>query len=270
MQGASRESLAALREALGDGSARDLGALSADLFGVVSLFAAQGMLRRTLSDPAMDAERKTRFIDSLFAERVDARTLEILRTAAGLRWSEPRDVVDALEAVAVEAALQGAESDGVLDEVEDELFRFQRIIDSEPALRAALTDRNLPDGKKRELLDRLLEGKVATVSGALIDRAVLAPRGRTVERVLEEFTQLAAKRRERLLARVTSAVPLTDGQQEQLTESLRREFVYDIRLQLVVDPDIIGGITVRIGDELIDGSVARHLDAARRQLTGRA
>jgi F-type H+-transporting ATPase subunit delta len=97
---------------------------------------------------------------------------------------------------------------------------------------------------------------------------VVAPRGRTIERVLDDYAQLAAGRRERLIARVTSAVDLTDDQQERLGEALRREFGREIRLEVVVDPSLLGGITVRIGDELIDGSVLRHLGAARRQLTG--
>lgn len=274
MQGASRESLATLRESLagrtGSAGANDLQQVSDALFSVVTLFANQGALRRTLSDPALEAQRKERFVDALFAERLDETSLSVVRETARLRWSAPGDVVDAIEALAVETALQRAEVDGVLDEVEDELFRFERILDSQPDLRAALTDRNLPADRKSQLLHRLLDGKVADVTSSLVERAVLAPRGRTVERVLDEFTELAAKRRERLIARVTSAVPLTEEQREALAEALKREFDRDIRLQLVVDPDIVGGVTVRIGDELIDGSVLRHLGAARRQLTGRS
>jgi F-type H+-transporting ATPase subunit delta len=272
MQGASRASLAQLRDVLTqqtDGvRAAGLAEMSAALFQVVSLLDGQGSLRRTLSDPAIEADRKVQVVDALFGERLDGPALEIVREVARKRWAEPRDVVDAIEAIAVETALQGAESEGVLDEVEDELFRFERIVAGEPALRAALTNRNLPDERKRDLLNRLLEGKTAGVSLALIERAVLSGRGRTVERVLDEFTELAAKRRERLIARVTTAVPLDDDQQQRLAESLQQEFGRDVRLQVVVDEDLIGGLTVRVGDEVIDGSVLRHLGAARRHLTG--
>jgi F-type H+-transporting ATPase subunit delta len=272
MQGASRESLASLRETLGEqtgsAGAAALAELSQELFGVVSLLAAQGALRRTLSDPGLEPDNKVRVVDTLFGERLAAPALELLGQTARLRWSAPRDIVDALEAMAVEAALQQAEVEGNLDEVEDELFRFERIIDGQPELRAAVTDRNLPAEVKTELLHRLLDGRVADVSYALVERAVLAPRGRTVERVLDEFTELAAKRRERLIARVTTATALTPEQQDSLAAALGREFNRDVRLQLVVDPDLIGGVTVRIGDEVIDGSVLRHLGAAHRRLTG--
>jgi F-type H+-transporting ATPase subunit delta len=262
-----------LREALatsvGQGGA-DAQRLSDELFAVVSLLTTQGSLRRALSDPGVAAEAKQRLVDNLLSGKISDAALELVRSTAGSRWSEPRDVVDALEAAAVDAALARAESDGKLDEVEDELFRFERIVDGEPQLRAALTDRNLPADRKRDLLHRLLEGKASPVTLALVERAVLYPRGRTIERVLDEFTKFAAQRRSRLIARVTSAVPLSDDQQQRLTQALSREFGNDVRLQLVVDATIVGGITVRVGDELLDASVLRQLQAAQRHLTGRS
>jgi F-type H+-transporting ATPase subunit delta len=163
-----------------------------------------------------------------------------------------------------------ARAEGTIDEVEDELFRFERIIDGEPRLRAALTDRNLPADRKRDLVHRLLDGKAAAVTVSLVERAVLFPRGRTIERVLEEFTAFAAQRRSRLIARVTSAIPLTEEQQDRLSDALAREFGHEVRLQMVVEPELVGGITVRVGDELLDASVLRQLGTARRHLTGRS
>ena len=274
MQGASRGSLAALRDRLSeltdDLDDAGLSRLSDELFGVVSVLAGPGGVRRTLSDPAIDAARKEQFVDTLFAPRVSTTTTELLKQVARTRWAEPRDVVDALENLAVEAALVGAERQDQLDEVEDGLFRLERILASEHQLRAALTDRLLPADRKIELLHRLLDDKVADTTFSLVERAVIAPRGRTVERVLREFSELAASRRERLIARVTSAIPLTEDQQERLSARLRDAYGRDIRLQLVVDPSLVGGVTVRIGDEQIDGSVLRHLAEARRQLSGQS
>jgi F-type H+-transporting ATPase subunit delta len=274
VQGASRGSLAALRDRLSeltdDLDDAAVEQLSDELFGVVTVLAGPGGVRRTLSDPAIDTPRKEQFVDALFGERVSATTVELLKQVARTRWAEPRDVVDGLENLAVDTALVGAERQDQLDEVEDGLFRLERILASEHELRAALTDRNLPDDRKLQLLHRLLDDKVAGTTFALVERAVIAPRGRTVERVLRAFSELAASRRERLIARVTSAVPLTEDQQERLSERLREAYGRAIRLQLVVDPTLIGGVTVRIGDEQIDGSVLRHLTEARRQLSGQA
>jgi F-type H+-transporting ATPase subunit delta len=268
MQGASRKSLTGLRDRLpADG---DLAQLSEQLYAVVSLLTVQGSLRRALSDPAADDDAKVSVVDALFESRLDSGALEIVREAARSRWSQPRDLLDSLEELAVDSALGSAQAAGQLDEVEDELFRFERILDGEPELRAALTDRNMTTDTKRGLLHTLLDGKVSEVTFALLQRAVLEPRGRTIEHALRDLSTLAAQRRDRLIAHVTTATELSDDEQRDLAAALGRAFEYDVRLQVVVDPTLIGGLTVRIGDEIIDGSVARQLDEARRRLTGRS
>jgi F-type H+-transporting ATPase subunit delta len=268
MQGASRKSLTGLRDRLpADG---DLAQLSEQLYAVVSLLTVQGSLRRALSDPAADDDAKVSVVDALFESRLDSGALEIVREAARSRWSQPRDLLDSLEELAVDSALGSAQAAGQLDEVEDELFRFERILDGEPELRAALTDRNMTTDTKRGLLHTLLDGKVSDVTFALLQRAVLEPRGRTIEHALRDLSTLAAQRRDRLIAHVTTATELSDDEQRDLAAALGRAFEYDVRLQVVVDPTLIGGLTVRIGDEIIDGSVARQLDEARRRLTGRS
>lgn len=268
MEGPSRSSLRQLRDAVpAKGDPRQL---SDELYAVVDLLTAQGSLRRALTDPALDGDRKTSIVDQLLSSQLAARTVRLVKTGVELRWSESRDLVDAFEELAVDGALAVAEAAGQLDEVEDELFRFERILDGEAALRSALTDRALPDDRKRDLLHRLLDGKVSDVTYRLLERAVITPRGRTIERVISDLSGLAAKRRERLIARVTSAVELTEQEQNDLAAALQRNFGSDIQLQVVVDPELIGGLTVRIGDELIDGSVDRQLTEARRRLTGRS
>lgn len=267
MQGASRASLSALRE--GFPAAGDQQELSEQLFAVVSLLTAQGSLRRVLTDPAVEPEDKQRVVTDLLSSQLGEQSMRVLRDAVAARWSQGRDLLDALEELAVDAALAVADDAGQLDEVEDQLFRFERIVDSEPDLRAALTDRNLPADRKRDLLHRLLDGKVTDVTLNLVERAVLTPRGRTIERVIDDLSRLAAQRRERLIARVSSAVALSDEEERDLAAALARSFGHDVRLQVVVDPSLVGGLTVRVGDELIDGSVSRHLDEARRRLTGR-
>lgn len=268
MQGASRKSLAALREQLpNDG---DLTQLSDQLYAVVSMLAAQASLRRALADPASAEQTKLQVVDGLFGPHLDEAALELLRAAAKSRWSQPRDLLDSLEELAVDASLGAAESAGDLDDVEDELFRFERILDAEPDLRAALTNRNYTAAAKRELLHTLLDGKVNAVTFNLLERVVVDPRGRTIERALRDLSKLAAQRRERLIAHVTTAVELTEEEERDLTAALGTAFEHDVRLQVVVDADLIGGLTVRIGDEIIDASVARQLDEARRRLTGRS
>jgi F-type H+-transporting ATPase subunit delta len=268
MQGASRNSLAALRDRLP--AQGDLTLLSDELFAVVSMLGARASLRRALSDPAASRFAKVEVVDRLLASRVDAASLDLLREAVSSRWSQPRDLVDALEEIAVDAALITAQTAGDLDAVEDELFRFSRIVESDPPLRAALTNRDLAADPKRQLLHKLLDGKVNSVTYKLVERVVIEPRGRTIERALQDLSGLAAPRRDRHLAHVTIATELSETEQRDLAVALSRTFGHELKLQVVVDSSLIGGLTVRVGDELIDASVARQLDEARRTLTGRS
>jgi F-type H+-transporting ATPase subunit delta len=268
MQGASRDSLRRLTDQLP--AEGDLGGLSGDLFAVVTMLGGQPSLRRALSDPAATGTAKVHVVDALLGSRLGEAALDLVRESVRSRWSQSRDLIDALEEVAVDASLITAQTAGTLDAVEDELFRFDRILDAEPTLRDALTNRSVPTEAKRELLHKLLDGKVNTVTYTLIERVILEPRGRTIEGALRELSTLAAKRRQRLIAHVTSAVELTDDEQRDLAVALSRTFGHELRLQMVVDASLIGGLTVRVGDELIDASVARQLDEARRKLTGRS
>jgi F-type H+-transporting ATPase subunit delta len=184
------------------------------------------------------------------------------------RWSAPRDLADALELLGVEATVAAAERAGRLDAVEDELFRIGRVVAGSPELRAALADRSAPVDNRAALIEGLLEGRVADETRRLVRQAVVAPRGRSFDRIVEEYGEVAADRRSRLVAVVTATVPLTEEQRERLGAALARMYGHEVHLNVEVDPDIIGGIRVEIGDEVIDGSVVSRLDDARRRLVG--
>jgi F-type H+-transporting ATPase subunit delta len=160
-----------------------------------------------------------------------------------------------------------AEAGGELDEVEDELFRFARVLAREPELRAVLTDRGLDVERKQALIDGLLDGKVKTGTKRIVQALVINPRGRTLEDGLEEYARLAADVRSRTLATVTTAVPLDEGQRQRLASSLAAQLGREVQLQVEVDPQVVGGVVVRIGDELIDGSTRNRLAEARRHLS---
>jgi F-type H+-transporting ATPase subunit delta len=221
-----------------------------------------------LADPALAADRKRDLARSLIGAQAVPATTELVESAVGARWSRTRDLVDAVELLGDLALLAAAERDGVLDDVEDELFRLGRIIDAERALHVALADRTLPADRKSTLLDDLLAERVHPATLRLVRQLVGHPRGRTLDGGLEELSRLAAQRRQRLVASVESAVPLDDEQRERLGAVLRAAYGREVRLNVEVVPDIVGGIRVRIGDEVIDGTVASRLAEARRRLAG--
>lgn len=266
MHGPSRQALQALREqadrVAADGQAR----LARDLFAVADELAASAALRRAASEPATPAAPKRALLRRLFGA-LGPDALGLLDGAAAQRWSTPRDLVDALDILATEATFATAEGAGELDEVEDELFRFGRIVAREPELALALTDPATPAAAKLALLDRLLQGRTRPASRTLLERAAIDPRGRSLERAVAELAQLAAARRQRLVADVRTAHQLSAEQAERLTSALGRIYGRTVQLQVAVVPELIGGMTVRVGDELVDGSVVHRLAQARSLLT---
>lgn len=272
MMGASRASLAELRERFdaraADGGADALRALAADLRSAVHLLDAEHGLRRALSDPAQPGEHKAGLIRELVGDRLGADAVDILTAAVALRWSAPGDLPDAIEQIAVLAEAGCAERDGALDAVEDELFRFGRIVVAQPELRTALTNPAAPESSKVALLSDLLGDKVTPVTLRLVTDVVLYLRGRSLERGLEAVAGYVAQRRRRLIARVRTAVPLDEERKQRLAAALTRLYGHEVHLNIELDPDVVGGVSVQVDDEVIDGTIAGRLDVVRRRLAG--
>ncbi|MEU3984688.1 F0F1 ATP synthase subunit delta [Streptomyces sp. NPDC026672] len=269
MHGASREGLAAGRErldALTDLTSVDAAQLADELAAVTAVLDREVSLRRVLTDPAQSGDAKAELVGRLLGGQVGGNTVDLVAGLVRSRWSQPRDLVDVLEELADVADLTAAQRTGRLDGVEDELFRFGRIVASNTELRAALTDRTAARSAKAELIGRLLGGGRATrTTERLVTRLVTAPRGRSLEAGLESLSKLAADRRNRVVAVVTSAVPLSDTQKQRLGAALAKLYGHTMHLNLDVDPEVVGGIRVQVGDEVINGSLADRLeDAARR------
>ncbi|MEV5894586.1 F0F1 ATP synthase subunit delta [Nonomuraea fuscirosea] len=269
MRGLSRASLAEVEERFNAvaGSA-DLGALSDELFAVADLLDREHGLRRALSDQARAAEQKVRVVHNLLDGKVGAAALATTEAAVSAKWSRAGDLADVLERLGVVAAAAEAEGQGRLDEVEDELFRFGRIVAGNPGLRRALADAAVPEEGKRELLRGLLEGKVAQSSLRLIAQLVVHPRGRSLETGLEEVGQLVAQQRQRLVAVVRSAVELSEAQKARLVTWLSTSYGRDVHLNVEVDKRVLGGFSVRIGDEIIDTTIVGRIEEVRRRLAG--
>jgi F-type H+-transporting ATPase subunit delta len=137
---------------------------------------------------------------------------------------------------------------------------------SDPALRQALDDRNAPVSVRQQLVDDLLDAKAEPLTVQLARRAV-ASASRSFELTIEEYLRLAAATRQRQVAVVTVARPLDDEQKARLQAVLSEKLSRQLTLQVLVDPTVLGGARVRVGDEVIEGTVAGRLTAARQQLT---
>jgi F-type H+-transporting ATPase subunit delta len=274
MRGASRASLAAAKERLvaalaseTPGAGAGLGTRIGDeLFAVTGLLDRDAALCRSLSDPSMQASGKAGLLRELLSGKISDISVDQVAALVRERWSEPGDLADATEQLAVLAIADAADARGLLDELEDQLFRFGRVVQANPRLRTALSNQFLPAERKRELVAELVGGQVTEPALRLMSQVAAAPRGRSLDAALGSYANLAAELRQRLLAEVHVAIPLTDDQRSRLRAALAAAYSRDVHLNIVIDPQVVGGISVRIGDELINGSVAGRLADLRRGL----
>ncbi len=269
LHAASREALASaetrLAEVTGEAGA-DSAALGNELLAVVDLLGREIGLRRAVADASSDPEARTRLVRALLTGKVSEQALRVLDAVVAARWSSPRELVDGVESLGRNALLTSAEKAGKLDAVEDQLFRIARIVVSNPELEQTLSDQTAPGDAKRRLVRELLQSKVEEITLALVEQVVGRSAGRSVGFNLDQLVKLAAQRRERSVAYVTSASELSAEQRERLAEQLHRIYGRPIGLHVEVDARLGGGLVVRVGDEVIDGSTAGRIAELRRQL----
>lgn len=269
MRGVSAKSLEQVLETVDQQVAggAEANALGDELFGIVALLDAEVSLRRTLTDPSTETSAQEGLARRILGERVGSGALEVLSTGVRGRWSSSRDLPDALEQAGVAAHVAGADRVGGLAEVEDELFRFGRVAAGDPELRSVLTDRSAPAGPKAKLVDDLLAGKATAATVSLVRQAAVA-RVKGFEVTLKAFADAAASRRDRLVATVRVAAPLSDADKERLAAALGHQYGREVHTNVIVDPAVVGGVAVEIGEDVIDGTVASRLEDARRRIAG--
>ncbi|WP_224389779.1 F0F1 ATP synthase subunit delta [Pseudonocardia sp. ICBG1293] len=270
LQPASRESLAALTERLDawtdSASARDLTTTADELFAVARFLDSERSVRRLLADASSPEDARADLVGRLFGGQLSQPTVDLVSELARKRWSTARDLVTGAEGLARRAAIAIADRNGSLDEVEDQLFRFGRIVAREPQLASLLGDSARPVEGRVRLLDSVLGEKVYPVTATLLREAVRLPRSRHLDVVAEELAELAAARRDRSVAKVRTPVELSSEQETKLAETLGRMYGRTISLQVELDRSLLGGLVVQVGGEVIDGSVAGRLATARRSL----
>ena len=156
--------------------------------------------------------------------------------------------------------------EGHLDDVEDELFRFARIIEGNDDLRMTLANPGLPLDARAAIVDELLESRALPTTKAIATFIVGAGRGHDLPAIVNRFVELAAQTREHAVAEVRSAVPLDDTQRRRIEEALSRSPGKRVEVTVIVDESVLGGIVATVGDTVIDGTVRHRLDQLKEQI----
>lgn len=273
MRSASRHALTDLVERFGeiadDLDDKGLSTLADELASVAMMLNREIVVTRYLTVPAEDAGPRVRLIERLISGQVGDSTLDVLRAAVSERWSASSDLVDAIEHLARQALLTRAERADHVDEVEDQLFRFSRILDTQPRLAILLGDDTAPAEGRVELLRNVLDsasGRVNPIAVALLSQTIELLRGQPADEAVLHLADVAVARRGEVVARVSAAAELSDDQRRRLTEVLSRIYGHPVAVQMQIDPELLGGLRISVGDEVIDGTLSARLATAKTDL----
>ncbi len=269
--GSSRQSLVTARvkldAAVKGATAASASELSTQLFFAADVLSKNTSLRRAFADPSREAASKGALVKDLFSKTLSALALEILTDVSALRWSSAGDLVHVVEQLAIEAEASAANINNELDRVEDEFFETSHLVVDNFELRKALVGTGTPAAKSA-LISEVLAKKASPSTVKLAVALVTSLRGRSIEAAFADYLFGLANRRNRLIAVIRVASEISDAQKSRLAAAIEKQVGQPIRVNLEVDSSILGGVSVKFADELVDGSVSNRLASAGRALAG--
>jgi F-type H+-transporting ATPase subunit delta len=245
-------------------SVAQLDTVAAEILSVSRMLRAEPRLRRALTDPARSGAERAALLRSLLSGKLAQVTVDVTGVLVAGRWSRPMELLDATERLGVDAVLSTAERAGSLAEVEDELFRFSHIVSGNSQLAVTLGDPGVPAARRAKLVEDLLNGKAQPATVRLVEVALGGFGGRGFEFSLNRLVELTAAKRDREVAYVTVAKPLDDAEEQRLSAKLSDIYGRQVSLKVDVDPRVIGGVSVRVGSDLYDGTILRRLNEAKQ------
>lgn len=263
-QQAYAEALERLGSDTASASAGQLATVADEILSVAALLRAQPRLRRALTDPSRGGSQRADLLRSLISGKLSEVTVNTLATLVAGRFSAPAELLDVTERLGAEALLASAQKAGTLADVEDELFRFGQIVSGSAELAVTLSDPGASSSRRVKLVEDLLKGKAQPATLRLVEVALEGFGGRSFESSLTRLVELTAAKRDREVAYVTVAKPLTDADEQALAAKLSDIYGREVSLKVDVDPSVIGGVSVRIGSDLYDGTILRRLNQAKQ------
>ena len=271
MKAASREAQAQVMDQLeqliqnADNSVAAAAQIGTELFLTVDQLDSERSLRVAVADTSLDAEQRSGIIKDVFGDKVAEPTLNILNAAAAAEWSNPREFRTGLVNLGRRALELGAQEQGQLEQVENELYQLSVLLEGEKELTQLLSDRTATPAQKRGLLASVIYGKVTMFTEALALQVIGRPEHNPVDD-LAELAKGVAELRGKTVARVRAAEALNDTQRDALANKLEQIYGREMAIHTEVDPSLLGGMVIRVGDEVIDGSTRGKISRLRTDL----
>lgn len=253
-----------LTAATATATAEQIATVADEILSVATLLQGQPRLRRALTDPSRGGSDRAELLRSLLSGKLSEISVDGLAALVAGRFSRPSELLDATEQLGVATLLSSAEKAGKLADIEDELFRFGQTVSGNTELAVTLSDPGAPVERRAKLVGDLLNGKAQPTTVRLVQVALAGFGGRNFESSLTRLIELTAAKRDREVAYVTVARPLAEADEQALAAKLSGIYGRQVSLKVDVNPAIIGGVSVRVGSDLYDGTILRRLNAAKQ------
>lgn len=265
MGSTTREALSASKAALAAVSGKVDLATAEQLLAAGRVVGDSAQLRSILTEPDADASNKLAALQAVFGKNLSAQVLDLLGVVVSNRWSKDDDLLAGIEELGLRAAAQSAPKSV---DIEGELFSFAKAVRSDAELELAIGSKLGDAASKVSLVETLLASKVSPQTLVIVRHLVQQPRGRRINALVNGAAAIVADQSGFTIATVATAKPLEKTQLARLQAGLSSTYGHQITINQVIDPDLIGGVRVQIGDDIIDGSVATRLNELRLQLAG--
>lgn len=260
MSSATRASFEAVQSA-SNAALTPLAAEAREVLSAARLIETNGQLQNALTDAVANEDARAALAERVFAQ-LSTTARQVVTSAARGRWSKPVDIVEALEAVGIQLLAKSGDA----RQIGNELMQFATTVASAPELELALSDQRATGEAKASIVEKLLSSKAQEQTVSILTHLVRSPRGRRIRTLLQAAQKSVAEATGESLATVTTARELPAAQLTRLAEGLQRRYGRSLRLTQVIDPTIIGGLRVTVGDDVIDGTIRSKYNDLRLKL----
>lgn len=237
----------------------DVIAFGNEIFALREVLADSAALSRSLTDPARSSQARADLARDVFGSKVSGPVMDLVTGLVRERIDSPAEVLEIMQRAGVETLLISAHLDGRLDQVEEELYRTLEILSDERELRATLQDGAIDLERRQDLVAQVFSSCQAETV-ALLRQAVARTDDETLVVYLRYWIELCGQLGKHLIAIVTAAHPLEHDQEQRLADLLERKYSRPVQLHIGIDPSVLGGLRVRVGNDIIDGTLSSRLN----------
>lgn len=224
-------------------------------------------LERALTDPSRPVADKVAVLKELLGDNAHPMTMEIMTDLVSRRWSRARDIANAVEDFGVDAMMYYADATDATLQVSIELSELHSALLNLPVVRAKLYDYQATSEARVKLFREVFSGKTLNkVTMRLAEHATCNLRRRRYLETIQWLINKFSRHMGESMVTVTTATPLKKEQIKRLVEVYSAKVGRQVHINSVVDPTVLGGMRIQVGDEVTDNTVVAQLQNLHRKV----